>query len=279
MLDLGYWHPVVVTFVVAWLVAGVVLRALSLTGRPDFASPAATVFLIAGALLALLALQTGEAASEAAERMPWAVAAVHRHEAVAKWAGWVFLVVGALEAALVFLRRSTRHRQGAIASAALGFVGLVLLLVAANRGGAVVYSYGGGVGTRSQDPADRDRAFLSGALAVVEADRRDGRPGDAARLLAEMVRRYPGDLGVQLLVAESKLVDLKDPAAALEVLGRISVPKEERPLRLRHGLLLADALLKKGQRDAAAAALQTLRTEFPDSNEVQERMKAAGLLP
>jgi hypothetical protein len=133
------------------------------------------------------------------------------------------------------------------------------------------------VGIRTPDPADRNRAFLSGAFAVVEADRKDGRPGDAVRLLEEMLRRNPGDLGVQLLVAESKLVDLQDPAAALEVLGRISVPKEQRSLRLRHGLLLVDALLKKGQRDAAAAALQSLRTEFPNSRQVQQRMQAAGV--
>jgi uncharacterized membrane protein len=277
MLDLGYWHPVIVVFVVAWLVTGVLLRALSFTGRVAWASYAATVLLIAGALLAFLALESGEAASQTVERLPWAVDAVHQHEAAGKWAAWVFMAVGALEAGLAFLRRRSRERQVAIGSLVLGVFGLSVILMAAYRGGAVVFSYGGGVGTRTGDTADRGRAFLSAAFGVVEADRRDGRPGDAVRLLEEMVRRYPGDLGLQLLVAESKLVDLKDAGAALEVLGRISIPKEEPALRQRHGLLLVDALLKKGQRGAAAAALQSLRTEFPNSQEVRDRMPAAGL--
>jgi hypothetical protein len=130
---------------------------------------------------------------------------------------------------------------------------------------------------RSADAADRDHVFLAGAFHLLDADRKDGRPGDAARLLEEMSRRYPSDLDVQLLVAESRLVDLKDAGAALEVLGRVSVPKEHRRLRLRHGLLMVDALFKKGQREGAKAALQTLRTEFPDDEEVQRRMQAAGM--
>jgi hypothetical protein len=72
---------------------------------------------------------------------------------------------------------------------------------------------------------------------------------------------------------------MKDPAAALEALGRISVPKEDRRLRLRHGLLLVDALLKKGQREAAGAALQSLRTDFPDDPDVLKRAQATGLAP
>ncbi len=277
MMELAYWHPVVVHFVIAWLVAGVVLRALSFTGRAAFSSPAASVFLIVGGLLTLLAQETGESAAGAVERLPWAVAAVDSHET---WGGWtvrLFLVVAALEAVALFLQRRDKERPVLLASAGLGLVALVCLVTTANKGGTVVYSYAGGVGLRTRESVDRDRLFLAGAFNLLEADRKDGRPGDAARLLEEMVRRYPGDLDVQLLVAESKLVDLKDPAAALDVLGRLSVPKEERRLRLRHGLLLVDALLKKGQREAAAAALQSLRAEFPDDPEVQKRLRSAGL--
>jgi uncharacterized membrane protein len=274
MMDLGYWHPVVVHFVLAWLVAGVVLRTLSLLGRPAFASSAASPFLIAGALLALLAQQTGESASGPAERVPWAAEAVESHESWGNWTVRVFTAVGVLEAAALLLRRRGKERVVLLASAGVGTLGLALLLVTANKGGSVVYSHAGGVGVRG-DVGGRDRLFLAGAFNILDADRKDGRPGDAARLLEEMLRRYPSDLDVQLLLAESKLVDLQDPAAALEALGRISVPKEDRRLRLRHGLLLVDALLKKGQREAAGAALQTLRTDFPDEPEVQKRMPGA----
>ncbi len=277
MMDLGYWHPVVVHFVIAWLVAGAVLRALSFAGRAPFSSQAASLFLIVGALLALLALESGESASGVVGALPWAAAAIDSHESWGEWTARLFVVVGALEAVGLFLKRRDRERPVFLASGGLGVVGLVCLIITANKGGSVVYSYAGGVGLRSGEAGDRDRLFLAGAFNLLAADRKDGRPGDAARLLEEMVRRYPGDLDVQLLVAESKLVDLKDPAAALEVLARLSVPKGERRLRVRHGLLLFDALLKKGQRDAAAATLQALRTEFPDDPEVQKRAQAAGM--
>jgi uncharacterized membrane protein len=276
MMDPAYWHPVVVHFVIAWLVAGVVLRGLSFLGRAPFSSQAASLFLVLGGILGLLAWWTGESASLAALQVPWAAAAVESHRSWGEWTVRLFFVVGVLEAVAFFLHRRGRERPVLLASAGLGTLGLVLLVTTANKGETVVYSYAGGVGLRSGDAADRDRLFLAGAFKLLDADRKDGRPGDAARLLEEMFRRYPGDIDVQLLLAESKLLDMKDPAAALETLGRISVPKEDRRLRLRHGLLLVDALLKKGQREAAGAALQTLRTDFPDDPEVQKRLQAAG---
>ena len=189
----------------------------------------------------------------------------------------LFLVLAALEAVALVLQRRNKERLALLASTGLGVLALVGLLVTANKGGTVVYSFAGGVGLRSKQAVDRDRLFLAGAFNLLEADRKDGRPGDAARLLEEMLRRYPGDLDVQLLVAESKLLDLQDPAAALEVLGRITVPKQDRRLRLRHGLLLVDSLFKKGPREGAVAALQSLRSEFPDEPEVKKRLQAVGL--
>jgi uncharacterized membrane protein len=279
MMDLGYWHPVVIHFVIAWLVAGVVLRDLSFVGRAPFPSQAASLFLVLGGVFALLAWWTGESASLVALRVPWAVAAVESHRSWGEWTVWLFSLVGVLEAVAFFLYKRGKERPVVLASAGLGTLGLVLLITTANKGETVVYSYAGGVGFRSSDAVDRDRLFLAGAFNLLDADRRDGRPGDAARLLEEMFRRYPGDPDVQLLLAESKLLDMKDPAAALETLGRISVPKEDRRLRLRHGVLLVDALLKKGQREAAGAALQSLRTDFPDDPEVLKRAQATGLAP
>jgi uncharacterized membrane protein len=276
-MDLGYWHPVVVHFVIAWLVAGVLLRALSLTGRAPVSAKAASLFLVLGAVLALAAWWTGEAASGPVLRVPWAADAVASHRSWGEWTVRLFFVVGVVEVVAFLLRGRARERAVHVASAVLGALGLVLLVTTANKGETVVYSYAGGVGFRSADPADRDRLFLAGAFHLLDADRKDGRPGDAARLLEEMARRYPADLDVQLLVAESRLVDMKDAGAALEVLGRISVPKEHRRLRHRHGLLMVDALFKKGQREGAMAALQTLRTEFPDDEDVRKRMQAAGM--
>ena len=77
---------------------------------------------------------------------------------------------------------------------------------------------------------------------------------------------------MQILAAESLLLDRRDPGAALAVLGKVEVPETERRLRFRHGWLMADALETLGQTDAVRFTLQGLQTEFPDSQRVQRRL-------
>ena len=72
-------------------------------------------------------------------------------------------------------------------------------------------------------------------------------------------------LEVRLLLAESQLEDLKNAPRALATLDGIQVPKSERALRLRHGVLKVDALLASSRRDEAQAALKGLQAEFPDN--------------
>ena len=50
--DIGVFHPQVVHFVIALLIAGVVFRLVSLTGKLTFTGPAAAVLLLAGTLAA-----------------------------------------------------------------------------------------------------------------------------------------------------------------------------------------------------------------------------------
>jgi hypothetical protein len=104
-------------------------------------------------------------------------------------------------------------------------------------------------------------------------DRSEGRGGDAAALIESAAVRFPGDLEVQLLLAESQLEDRKDAALATTTLSRLQIPKEERRLRLRHGLLLVDAILASGHVEAAKATLQNVRSEFPDDPRVRERLR------
>jgi len=275
MEGLGYYHPVVVHFAIGFLAAGVLLRLASLTGRAAFAGPAALALILLGAGAAALAVTSGDLAHGPVERVPGSAGAVHDHEEWGERARTAFLVVAALEVLARFLRRFGKERLAHVASALLGLAAFGALAWAANLGGRLVYSYAGGVGIRSGDPADLDRLLVAAIYHRSQADRREGRGAEAARLLEEAVRRYPGDLGVQLLVAESKLLDLKDPPAALDLLTRLSVPRADRRLRLRHGFLLADAFEAAGQRDAARAALQALATDFPDNGSVRERLEAA----
>jgi uncharacterized membrane protein len=271
---MGYYHPQFVHFTIALLVVGVVLRVVSLLGRPAWIAPAATAMIAAGTLAAVLAAQSGVAAHGPVERIPGARQAVVEHEEWGERTRNIFLVVIAIESLAVLLYRSPRRRLALMASAVVGVVGLGSLYEAAEHGGALVYAYGGGVGTRSGDPADVERLLLAGLYNEALVERKAGRGDRAAQLTAMAAERHPNDVEVQLLSAESLLLDRKDPQAAIEKLRAIAPPPENRSLRIRHGMLTADALEAAGQRDGAAAVVQALVTLYPDVPRLKERLDA-----
>lgn len=90
-----------------------------------------------------------------------------------------------------------------------------------------------------------------------------------------LARRFPSDSAIQLLAAESLLLDRKDAAAALQTLAHIAVPRADRRLRFRHAWIMADALEAQGQTDAARATLQALRSDLPDSERLRKRLGEA----
>ena len=278
-MDLGPLHPIVVHFAIAFLVAGVLFRVASLLGtkllggRLSFAGPTACILLLAGTAAVYVAVQSGQAASDAAEAIPGVKPVVEEHEDWALWTYRVFVVVTMLEVAGLVLVRWGKATPALLASGALGLGGLYVIFETAEHGGEVVYSYAGGVGTRSRDPRDVNHLLLAGLYQQAMQDRGAGKPADAARLIELLAARFPGDLAVQLLLAESQLEDHKDPAAATATLSRLSVPKDERRLRLRHAILLADALVESGHPDAARASLQNLKADFAESGELKERLR------
>jgi uncharacterized membrane protein len=271
----GPYHPIVVHFAIGFLVAGVMLRVISLTGRVAFAGPAALGLILTGVLASKLAVESGLAAHGPVERIPGVAEEVVRHEEWGKRTLAVFLGVGGLEVLAFILRRWGKERYALLASGALGLGGLFCLFEAGSHGGELVYSFAGGVGTRSGDSADVGRLLLAGLYNQILADRQAGRSQDAIRLAEEAARRFPGDAGVQMMAAESKLRDGHDPAGAMDALGRLNIPSSNRRLRLQHGFLLADALEAAGQKEGARAALQSLRAEFPDSGQLKRRLEAA----
>jgi predicted Zn-dependent protease len=103
------------------------------------------------------------------------------------------------------------------------------------------------------------------------ADRKAGRADGAAALLDIAARRFPNDVELQLARAESLLIDRKDTKAALDALRAIMPPADNRAIRIRHGMLTADALVADGQRDGAIATLQQLQAAVP-SPRVQQRL-------
>lgn len=269
---MGYYHPQFVHFAIALLVTGVAFRAVSLMGRPAFVAPAATTLLVAGTIAAWLAVQSGTAAHGPVERVPGARAAVAEHEEWGIWTRNVFFGVVTLEAIALAFWRSPKRRLVFAASGIVGLIGLVGVYEAGEHGGALVYSYAGGVGIRSGDPADVERLLLAGLYNEAQVERKAGRLNEAAALLTMAADRHPNDPEVQLAAAESLLVDRKDARAAIEKLKSIQPPRENRALRIRHGLLTADALEAAGQREGAAAIVQSLVTEYPDVARLKQRL-------
>jgi predicted Zn-dependent protease len=149
---------------------------------------------------------------------------------------------------------------------ALICVGLVY--ETAEHGGELVYSYAGGVGIRTGDEKDIERLLLAGYYHQAMADRKAGRSDSAAQLIAAAASRYGGDPEVRLLAAESLLLDQKNAKGAIDALSSLDVTPQ---LRVRKGMLQADAFEALGQKDAAIALLQTLVGQTPNPR-VQQRI-------
>jgi predicted Zn-dependent protease len=124
------------------------------------------------------------------------------------------------------------------------------------------------VGLRSGDEQDIERLLLAGFYQQAMADRKAGRSESAAQLIAAAANRHPADPELKLLAAESMLLDQKNPQAAIDTLASMEPPPS---LRIRRGMLQADAFEALGQKDAAIAVLQALVSQTPNAR-VQQRL-------
>jgi uncharacterized membrane protein len=280
----GPYHPHTVHFVVALAILGVVLRWISLLGRVPFTGPAAATLILLSAVASVVAVQSGIEAHGPAEAPPGARAAVIEHEEWGIRTRNALLGVALLEiVALVLARRRRADVEGArraprilhFASALAGLGALFCLYEAGEHGGEVVYAYAGGVGLQRNDPADVGRLLMAGLYHQAQLDRKAGRGDDAAALIEMAARRFPDDLEVRLLRADSQLRDRKDAAGATAMLDAITVPGDNTRMRVRHTILRADALVAGGQRDAAKSAVEALLKEFP--NDARLKRKAEEL--
>src|SRR5213594_3794946 len=276
MPNIGAYHPVIVHFAIALLILGVVFRWISLTGRAPFTGPAATTLLLLGALAALLAVHSGLDAHGPVERIPGARQAVTDHEEAGEWARNVFLAVALLEiVALATGRRRVQMARVALwGSALVGIAGVAAIFKATDRGGDLVYSYAGGVGTRSGDTADVTRLYLAGLYQAAQLARAQYDSAHAAELFAQLERQFPNDTNVRLLAIESLVRDRRDARTALAALARFRMRADDRRLQLRVGFLRADAYIAAGKPDSARVILEQLGTAFPDMQQrIQDRLK------
>lgn len=274
MPDIGVYHPQIVHFVVALLIVGVAFRMISLTGWFAFTGAAATTLILFGTLATVAGVKSGTDAHGPVERMPGARAAVEEHEEWGERARNSFLGIAALDLIALGMpaAKSKRARLVASVSALAGLAGLAVVYEAAEHGGQLVYAYAGGVGIRSGDPSDVGRLLLAGLYQQAALDRKAGRFEDSAELIDSAMRRFPDLVDVQLMGVESLLSDRKNPAAALAKLAAMPPPGEDR-LRIRVGMLKVSAHEAAGNRDAARAELEALKTAFPDNQAVLRRMK------
>ena len=263
MPNIGSMHPYVVHIVVGFVIAGCVLRIISLTGKWSWMNQAATTALILGAIASVVAVRSGTDAHGPAERVPGARTAVMEHEEWGERARNLFLLIAAVE--VVGLAVPSRRRWFNVASAALGVAGLAVIYETAGHGGDLVYSYAGGVGLRTGKPDDIGNLLRAGLYHQAILDRHEHRGDAAARLFAEMKQRWPADEEVQVLAADSRLRDANDPAAALKDVDAIIGILQDARIKRNATLIRAYAFLGLGQKDSARAVVERLASENPTS--------------
>jgi uncharacterized membrane protein len=262
MQALGYYHPQLVHFAIALCVIGVLFRLVSLTGRAPWTSPAALTLLLLGGTAATLAVSSGLKAHGPVERIPGARDAVEEHEEAGELARNVFWGVMALEILAFALRRKKAARVVQVLSGLVGIGGLWALYEAGEHGGALVYSYAGGIGTRSGDSADVKRLLVAGLYNGALAARKAGRSEEAARLIDQLAAEIPADPSVKYLSVESRLIDRRDPAGALAA-ARALDPGPAPRGKVQRALLMARAYRALGRPDSARAVLVGLAQEVP----------------
>jgi uncharacterized membrane protein len=275
MPSIAALHPHIVHFVIALLIAGVVFRLVSLTGRLRWTSAAATTLILLGTAATVAAVISGDQAHGPVERVPGSRPAVVEHEEWGVRTRNVFIGVTIIELIALGLAavNSRFARHVTIAAAVAGAAGLIVLYEAAEHGGELVYGYAGGVGIRSGEPADVNRLLIAGVYHQANQDRQAGQGDTSTPLVEATARRFPEHLELQLFAVEWQTDVRKDPAAALQRLDALPVAQAEPRLRVRVGLLRANALAAQGNVEGAKAVLQTLRTENPTNQQIQRRLE------
>lgn len=270
---MSVFHPQVVHFAVALVFVGVGFRLLSLTRKAPLAGPAATTLVLLGTLACFAAVHTGTAAHGPVERIPGVRPAVVEHEEWGERTRNLFVVISLFEIGALLLTRRQHPRAYivSIGAALAGLGGLAAMYETASHGGALVYSYAGGVGIRSGQPEDVNRLFLAGAYQQALQDRENGRGDQAMTLIETAAARFPANLELQLMAVEWTTDVKRDPAFALRRLDGLQIPMDDTRGRIRAGLARASALLAQGNRDGARAVVQTLQAEFPNNAQVKGR--------
>ena len=142
-----------------------------------------------------------------------------------------------------------------------------------HEGGELVYSYAGGVGTRSGDTTDVNNLVKAALYNRAALSRTQKNEAGAAAGFAELAAKFPEDQTIQIMGAESLVIDTKDYAGALTALAKIPQPADTARTYRRYLLAKVDAYIGAGKKDSAKAILEPLVAKAPNNKALQTRME------
>lgn len=273
MPTLAVFHPQIVHFVIAGAALGILFRWVSLTGRLKWTDGAATALIVIGAVAAWFAVRSGIDAHGIPERIPGAVQMVQHHEEEGIELRNILLWLAAIELVLLLPRVAPARKLGRIAAAVLGLWAGWLIYETGEAGGKLVYSYAGGVGTRSGDSTDVNNLLKAALYQRASLSRTQRNDSGAAAAFAELAAKFPDDATAQIMGAESLILDRKDFPGALAALEKIAVPPDTARNYRRYQLARADAYLGMGHKDSARGLIEPLLSKAPTNKALMDRME------
>ena len=275
MPNIAEFHPQIVHFVIAGAALGIFFRWVALTGKLRWTDGAATALILIATVAAFFAVRSGTEAHGVAERIPGAVRAVQAHEEEGKELLNLLYVIAALELAFLVPALAKWRMFGMVASAVVGLWGGWLIYETGKAGGELVYSFAGGVGTRSGDTTDVNNLLKAGLYHRAALSRTQKNDAGAAAGFADLAARFPEDQTAQIMGAESLITDKKDYAGALAALAKILMPPDTARTYNRYQLARADAYLGAGKKDSARMILEPMAAKMPTNKRITDRLEKA----
>lgn len=137
------FHPFIVHFPVALLTVGFFCDAAGVLLRRDHLLRTGYLLLVLGAVSAIAAALTGNAAEDNAARVPGIAAALEQHESISTAATWLAIGLALFRTHLTVRRRFAGNLRFAYLVVAAATA--VLIAVSGYTGGRMSYEYGPGI--------------------------------------------------------------------------------------------------------------------------------------
>lgn len=145
-------HPLIIHFPIVLLLVAPLFIIIGAALQPSKARPyhlSGLVLMLLGTVAVFVAVGTGEAAGELAERTQGVSQVLETHETLAERTRVVFSVLSVIFAALLFVPRLWKHAESRLISTTLPLAflvlysaGVLLLVNTAHNGGRLVHEFG-----------------------------------------------------------------------------------------------------------------------------------------